>query len=179
MGWSQGNSPASRTSCPWHLGQVPVWLASRLRGALQDDEGLGRFRPRGTNRTEIFIRSHLTYRLRPAVLLVSGSVSSSGQCRPSTRGRLSGRAVVSALSTAAAADSFSFASQTGMLFPILPMAYPRREGSWPWNLPVSDVTGSSVLTTANISSSMTSVTCGQFGRRGSSRATACSDSISR
>ncbi len=63
--------------------------------------------------------------------------------------------------------------------PVLPVACQRREGSWPWNLPVSDATGSSVLTTANISSSMTSVTCGQFGRRGSSRATACSDSMSR
>lgn len=55
----------------------------------------------------------------------------------------------------------------------------RLEASWSWNLLVSDATGSSVLTTASISASMTSVTCGQFGRRGSSRATACSDSMSR
>lgn len=55
----------------------------------------------------------------------------------------------------------------------------QRVASRSWNLLVSDATGSSVLTTASISSSMTSVTCGQFGRRGNSRATACSDSMSR
>lgn len=176
--------PAAGISWP-----VPVLLASRLRDPLQDDAGPGP--PGCVERPEIFIRSCFMHRPWPAMLSVNGPFRLPGSAgaqpvpgregpvaaaRPAMAAGDGGRCRVGRRAGSDVADGFRLVAGWSV-FELA--ACQCREGSWSWNLTVSDATGSSVLTTANISSSMISVTCGQFGRRGSSRATACSDSMSR